>query len=231
MILKDNAEEKLAARVRWMIPHQSFNKNKDTNVTNRSFKPWDVTWSLPLCEKPCRTGYTVASDFHQRWAPPHRLALQHLYRRRQYRRRYRRKGFPLRWPPFAGSGAGWRACRRGARPTVQITTMLKQWFQCGSGSSYLALWSRTGSQTIADPCGAQLTRQSRGNHYEIVYNSGVNPHWFHCGFGSSFSAQCGSGSRGQTNADPDPDTDQRSQKVKFYMKNILKAPVVRNRST
>ncbi len=141
MIPIGNPEEEYlwyaAARVRYLI-NRSI--NKDTNVINRSFKPWDVTWSLPLCEKPCRTGYTVGSDFHHRWAPPRRSTLQHLCRRQRYRRRCRRKGFPLRWPPFAGSAADWRACRRGAQPTGQITKMFKtvlwirNWFQCGSGS-------------------------------------------------------------------------------------------------
>ncbi len=120
-------------------------------MINRSFKPWDVTWSLPLCEKPCRTGYIVASDFHHRWAPPRRSALQHLCRRRRYQRRYRKKGFPLRRPPFAGSGAGLLACRRGAQPTEQNKKMFKTvlyiriWIHCGSGSSFLVqCWSRSG---------------------------------------------------------------------------------------
>ncbi len=88
------------------------------------------------------------------------------------------------------------------------------------------------SQTIADPRGAQPTGQSRGSSYENVLNSGVDPHWFYCGSesksGSSFPAQCGSGSRGQTNADPDSDPDQKSQKVKFLHEKytILKVPVV-----
>ncbi len=121
-------------------------------MRNRSFKPWDVIWSLHLCEKPCRTGYTVASDFHHRWAPPRRLALQHLCRRWRYRRRCRRKGFPLHWPPFDGFAAGWRAYRRGARPTGPITKMLKTvlWIR-GSGS-------KSGSSFLAQCWGAKPLR-------------------------------------------------------------------------
>ncbi len=53
------------------------------------------------------------------------------------------------------------------------------------------------------------------------FTSVVDPHWFHCGSGASFLSQCGSrsGSKEPTNADPDP---SQSQKVNFYIKNVLK---------
>ncbi len=75
-----------------------------------------------------------------------------------------------------------------------------------------------------------------------LQSSGVDPHWFQCGSGSRFliimririqlfnhNADPDLDPGSHINADPDPDPGQtlKSQKVDFYMKNMLK---VRNRS-
>jgi hypothetical protein len=65
----------------------------------------------------------------------------------------------------------------------------------------------------------RIRKRSNGQFIGLSGSSAVDPHWFQCGFESSFLSKCGSESREPSNTDTDPDLDPgqtlKSQKLEF----------------